>query len=94
MTSISRLDPAIQGDLIQRLKRIEGQARGIQRMVEEGRDCQDIMHQIVAIRAATHALSTELLEQFALHCLHNRDEFRSPEQAVANMVSMVSKLTR
>lgn len=94
MTSIHQLDATIRADVIQRLKRIEGQARGIQRMVDEGRDCQEIMHQLMALKAATHGLSTELLEQFALHCLRNQDEFPSPEQTVAQLVSMVSRLTR
>lgn len=94
MTSINQLSAATRDDIIQRLKRIEGQARGIQRMVEEGRDCQDIMNQIVAMRAATHSLSIELLEHAALHCLRNAEEYGSPDQAVAQMVGFVSRLTR
>ena len=46
---------------IVRLKRIEGQARGIARMIDEGRDCLDVLTQIAAMRAATDALATELL---------------------------------
>jgi DNA-binding FrmR family transcriptional regulator len=52
------------------------------------------MTQISAMRSASHSLSTELLEEFALHCLRNPDEYPSPEKAVAQMVSMVSRLTR
>ncbi|HAX25608.1 MAG TPA: metal-sensitive transcriptional regulator [Thermomicrobiales bacterium] len=94
MPSIDRLDADIREDMIQRLKRIEGQARGIQKMIDEGRDCSDVMTQISAMRSASHSLSTELLEEFALHCLRNPDEYPSPEKAVAQMVSMVSRLTR
>jgi DNA-binding FrmR family transcriptional regulator len=94
MTSISNLDAATRDDVIQRLKRIEGQARGIQKMVDEGRDCEQIMNQLAAIRAATQSLSAELLEEFALHCLRNPDRYPSPEKAVAQMVGMVTRLTR
>lgn len=94
MTTIASLDASTRDDVIQRLKRIEGQARGIQKMVEEGRDCQEIMNQISAMRSASHALSTELLEEFALHCLRNPESFPSPEKAVAQMVGMVARMTR
>lgn len=94
MTSIAHLDEMTQKEIIQRLKRIEGQARGIQKMVEEERDCEEIMNQIAAMRAASHALSIQLLEQFALHCLKNTEDFPSMEKAVHQMVSVVSKLTR
>jgi DNA-binding FrmR family transcriptional regulator len=52
------------------------------------------MQQIAAMRAATNSLSTQLLEEFALHCLRNAEEFPSPEKAVAQLVSMVTRLTR
>lgn len=92
--TIADLDTVARDQILQRLKSIEGQARGIQRMVEDRRSCQEIMDQITAMRAASHALSVQLLEEFALHCLRNADDFPSFEQAVAQMVSVVSKLTR
>ena len=92
--TIADLDAGVRDQIMQRLKSIEGQARGIQRMVDEQRSCQEIMDQIAAMRAASHALSVQLLEEFALHCLRTADDFPSFEQAVAQMVSVVSKLTR
>jgi len=87
-------DEPLPSQVIDRLKRIEGQARGVQRMVEQGRDCEDIMHQIAAMRAASRALSIELLEQFAIHCLRHTDDAPSMEKAVAQMVSAIEQLTR
>lgn len=86
MPSIHNLPVEDRADLIARLKRIEGQARGIQGMIDEGRDCVDILNQVAAIRAATTGLSGELLETFALHCLRNPEDFPSPEQAVEQAV--------
>ena len=94
MTSISHLDAATRNDIIQRLKRIEGQARGIQRMMEEERDCQDVLHQIAAMRAATHALNMQLLQEFVLHCMQHTDDAPSLEKAVAQMIDIISKHTR
>ncbi len=94
MPGSDRLDPRACEDIVQRLKRIEGQARGIQRMVDEGRDCHDIMTQMAAMRAATQSVTIRMLEEFALHCLRNPDEFASPEQSVADMIGVVTRLTR
>ncbi len=56
-------------DLIKRLKRIEGQVRGIQRMVEEDRACGDILAQLSAVNEAVRRVSVLLAEQYAMECL-------------------------
>jgi len=92
MLTTTRLDESTRAALVTRLKSIEGQARGIQRMIEEGRDCQETLDQLAALRAAAHAASMQALEAFALHCLRASGE--SPENVMAHMVSVVAKLTR
>lgn len=94
MTSVAYLDEAARNEIIQRLKRIEGQARGIQRMIEEERDCQDILNQMAAMRAASHTLSMYLLEAFVQRCLLQSTDSQSLEQTVTRMVNVISKLTR
>jgi CsoR family transcriptional regulator, copper-sensing transcriptional repressor len=86
------LDPATRAVLITRLKSIEGQARGIQRMVDEGRECQEIMDQLAALRAATHAVSMQAFEAFALHCL--KEPAEPLDQVVAQLTNTVAKLSR
>lgn len=86
MPSIHNLPAEERADMIARLKRIEGQAKGIQKMIEEGRDCVDVLNQIAAVRAAVTALSGEMLEAFALRCLRHPEDFASPEQAVEQAV--------
>lgn len=54
---------------LKRLKRIEGQSRGLQRMVEEERCCIDILTQISAMKKALHAVAMELLEDHLSHCV-------------------------
>lgn len=52
------------------LKRIEGQVRGIQKMVEEDRYCVDVVTQIEAVRAALSRVEADLLRQHLQHCVH------------------------
>jgi CsoR family transcriptional regulator, copper-sensing transcriptional repressor len=55
--------------LIKRLHRIEGQVRGIERMVEDERYCIDILTQIAAVSTALESVSVKLLEGHVRHCV-------------------------
>ena len=55
-------------DYLKRLRRIEGQARGLQRMVEEDRYCADIMTQISSVHEALRAVGRELMRNHLKHC--------------------------
>jgi CsoR family transcriptional regulator, copper-sensing transcriptional repressor len=94
MPSIQNLPEAQRTEMIDRLKKIEGQAKGIQRMIEEGRECIDVMNQIAAVKAATNALSGEMLEAFALRCLQHPEEFPSPQNAVEQAVRALVRAGR
>lgn len=94
MTIAVELDGDSRTKALQRLKRIEGQARGIQRMIEDGRDCREIMQQLAALRAAAHAVSLQLLEEFALHCLQAADDSATRELIVADVVRTVARIAR
>jgi CsoR family transcriptional regulator, copper-sensing transcriptional repressor len=61
----SKHDPRV----LTRLKRIEGQVRGVARMVEEGRYCIDILNQIQAIKAALKRVEEKILKDHASHCV-------------------------
>lgn len=55
--------------LLTRLRRIEGQVRGVARMVEEGQYCIDILNQTQAVKAALRQVEEELLSGHATHCV-------------------------
>jgi DNA-binding FrmR family transcriptional regulator len=55
--------------LVNRLSRIEGQVRGIARMIDEDRYCIDILTQVQAVRAALAKVETELLKDHLGHCI-------------------------
>ena len=86
------IDAAKKADLVARLKSIEGQARGIVRMLENDRDCLDIIDQLAALRGATQAVALQALEVFAGHCLRASDADK--EQILAQVVNAISRLTR
>jgi DNA-binding FrmR family transcriptional regulator len=71
--------------LKKRLHRIEGQVRGIERMVDEDRYCIDILTQVAAVRTALESLSLELLEDHVNHCVH--DALTAGDEKVATTKS-------
>jgi DNA-binding FrmR family transcriptional regulator len=60
--------------LLRRLKRIEGQVRGLQRMVSERHNCHDIITQLLAARAALNQVGLTLLNDYLDQCLSQSDE--------------------
>ena len=56
-------------DITRRLRRIEGQARGIQKMLEEGRDCEEMLTQTMAMRSALDNVGARLMEYHLDRCL-------------------------
>ena len=56
---------------LKRLKRIEGQDRGLAKMVEEDRYCMDVLMQIAAVQQALRGVSQELMHQHLEHCVHD-----------------------
>jgi DNA-binding FrmR family transcriptional regulator len=92
MLASAHLNDTDRAPLISRLKAIEGQARGVQRMLEEERDCQEIIDQLAALRAATHAVTMQALERFGLECLRESNE--PPDAVMTRMLAVVTKLTR
>ena len=79
--------------LISRLNRIEGQVRGIRRMVEEDRYCVDIMTQVSAIQAALGAFNKELLSEHIKSCVVH--DIRAGDDAVVDeLVMLLGKMVR
>jgi CsoR family transcriptional regulator, copper-sensing transcriptional repressor len=67
--------------LLRRLRRIEGQVRGIERMIDEERYCVDVLDQIAAARTALEQVGLRLLEEHARHCV--RDGHADVEELMA-----------
>jgi CsoR family transcriptional regulator, copper-sensing transcriptional repressor len=62
------VDPAIKAANLRRLRRIEGQVRGLQKMVEEDRYCADIVMQIASVQEALRGVARQLMRNHLKHC--------------------------
>ena len=78
------MNEALKGRLLLRLKRIEGQVRGLQRMVEEERYCPDVMEQVSAVQESLRATGQLLLRNHLQHCVTGA--VRSGDEARCNQV--------
>jgi DNA-binding FrmR family transcriptional regulator len=77
------VDPEIKASNLKRLRRIEGQVRGLQKMVEDERYCADVMVQISSVQEALRAVGRELMRNHLRHCAADAIRKGSPEQAEA-----------
>jgi DNA-binding FrmR family transcriptional regulator len=68
-----------RSEVLLRLRRIEGQIRGIQRMVEENRDCCDVVVQLAAVKASIASLNTLVAENYAQECLCGGEQLDTAE---------------
>lgn len=80
--------------LIKRLNRIEGQVRGVVRMIEEERYCVDILTQISALRSALDAVAMTLLEDHTQGCVKSAIRSGNGDAAIAELMEVVRKFAR
>lgn len=79
---------------LKRLSRIEGQVRGLHKMIEDDRYCVDILIQVKAVTAALKKVEGELLKDHVDHCLAAAiasDDLSDREEKVAELVDLLSK---
>lgn len=73
------VDPELKERNLNRLKRIEGQVRGLQKMVEEDRYCADILTQLSSVQEALRGVSRELMRNHLKHCATHAIRQGEPE---------------
>jgi DNA-binding FrmR family transcriptional regulator len=83
------LSEQVQKEMLTRMRRIEGQARGVQRMIAEDRDCLEILTQLASLRSAAYSASVTLTQSFALQCLRDADEEVSADEAMRSLVDVL-----
>jgi DNA-binding FrmR family transcriptional regulator len=91
------MQPNTKTACLKRLKRAEGQVRGIARMVEEDRYCIDIVTQIAAVRAALARIEEEVLHDHVNHCVEHAILSGDPDeqrQKVAELMEVFSRSKR
>lgn len=87
-------DSRTKGKIITRLRRIEGQVRGVEKMVDEDRDCHEILQQLNSIRSAVQGASMMFLDEVAADCLLSIESIDrgKREQVLEDMLSLIRKV--
>ncbi len=88
------VDPALKRSVQNRLKRIEGQVRGLQRMVEEERYCTDVVTQVASVQEALRSVSRALLQNHLRHCATQAIRSGDPDQAEAMYRELLQLMER
>ncbi len=90
----SEKDPVMQGELLNRLKKIEGQVRGVQKMILEGRSCGDIVTQLAAIKSAVNRVSITVLACHLADTIKNGlDEGRDVKESLTRFMEAFKKFS-
>jgi DNA-binding FrmR family transcriptional regulator len=88
------VDPEIKASVQTRLRRIEGQVRGLQKMVEEERYCTDVITQISSVQEALRGVGREMLRNHLKHCASTAIRTNDPAAAEAVYDELVELLFR
>jgi len=90
MTTSQTASPDV---LKKRLSRIEGQVRGVSKMIESGRDCREVIQQLTAIRSAVQQVSLMVARTYAAGCLLPSQADQNPEELLDGLIDVLSKTT-
>ena len=91
------VDPEIKARNLKRLRRIEGQVRGLQKMVEEDRYCADVLTQISSVHEALRSVGRELVRNHLKHCASmaiRGDDPQEAEEMYDEIIEMMYKHVR
>jgi DNA-binding FrmR family transcriptional regulator len=85
---------ATKDQLLTRLRRIEGQVRGIEGMVDDDRYCIDVLTQITAVQAALDKVALGLLDDHAHHCVIGAKSARERDEKTDELMAAVGRMLR
>lgn len=82
-----------KGDLYNRLRRVEGQARGVQKMLDDDRDCREVLQQLKAMQAAVERATAVFMQTVARDCLLNpeTEDGRTREETIDELLELMAK---
>jgi DNA-binding FrmR family transcriptional regulator len=88
------LSAAKKKNIIGRLNRIEGQVKGIKKMVEESRYCPEVLNQIAAIRRALDGVSLTMIESHMSTCVSTAIKKNKGEASISELVKTIDRFVR
>lgn len=81
-------------ELLKRLRRIEGQVKGIQKMISEDKSCADVLTQVAAVRAAVNKVGSLVLEKHSMTCIQNIASSEDMEKAMEDLAKTMQSFMR
>jgi Uncharacterized protein conserved in bacteria len=81
-------------EILKRLNRIEGQIKGIQRMLENDKSCVDILTQVAAVRAAINKVGGMVLENYSVKCLKNAATTSEKENVMQELTKTIQSFLK
>jgi DNA-binding FrmR family transcriptional regulator len=81
-------------NLVKRLNRVEGQVRGIAKMIEEDRYCVDVLTQVAAVRSALDAMALQMLRDHTHGCVQGAIRSGKGDAAIDELLAVVEKFAR
>lgn len=76
---------------IHRLRRLEGQIRGLERMVQENKDCEEILIQLLAAKAALNKVGVQIITHAMKDCIAAKDPTRPADEVIAEAMELFTK---
>jgi len=78
--------------VVLRLNKMEGQIRGIRKMIEDGRNCEEVLSQVAAVKGAMNSLSAQIAEAYIRGCMLEKLDGKVSDEAVDSFVAVFRKL--
>lgn len=84
----------VKQNLLKRLHRIEGQLRGVEQMIEENRDCREIMQQLSSVRSAMQGATLSFMKEYTRQCILNTkgEEPVNQEVIIEELIGLLGKV--
>ena len=92
--TISQESSESKDDVLKRLRRIEGQIKGIHKMIDEDKQCVDILTQVAAVRAAINKVGGIILQRHSKTCLKNALKSESEQDVLDELLDTIQKFLR
>ncbi len=94
MSNEFEIDEINKIKILRRLKKIEGQIRGIQGMILNNRSCEDILMQVSAVKSALHSINKLILEKKVYSCFNCSEEISFSQNSLDEIIDLILKFVR
>jgi DNA-binding FrmR family transcriptional regulator len=85
---------SLRNDILMRLKTIKGHIAGIEKMVEESKECQDILLQIAAVKASLEKVGMSIIQEHAKECILASEDGKATYEDVQRIINLLIKFVK